>query len=187
MNLKRLIFFSMLILISALWSCQKDIPLLGEENTDSSKTQVFITAISLSHFNAIDPNTTLPWDDGSVFSFDSLDYTGPDIFFKFYYKSDVLAPMSYRQPSHFANADAATVTSQAPLVYYLTNPFEIPSYYIDTTFYLQMLDVDFNDPINDSTLMDSIPFTVGQDSKNNPYIVGTGFNGSQVTMQVLWK
>jgi hypothetical protein len=191
--MKKAYIFLLLSVMSIFISCQKDIPLLGQdENGDTvivPKSEVYIRAIILSSFPEKDPNTMLPWDEGSIQSFDSVDYTGPDIYYNFYKKSEEGHEMMYKQLSHFSNVLPLNVDS--PLVYILTDPFQIFPEYIDSTFYLRIYDLDYADPTNDSTLIDSIPFSIGPDyGQTNPYISsksGIGFNGSYVTLGLEWK
>jgi hypothetical protein len=173
---------------TAFFGCQKDIPLLGE-GQDAFRSKVFIRSITLHNFPEIDPVTTLPWDYGSVQTFDSDDSIGPDIYFNFYHKSEEGLEMMFKQLTHFVNVEP--LSPDTPLVYYFTQPFQIFPEYIDTTFYLRVYDLDYADPVNDSTLIDSIPFTIGPDnSQPNPYITSiseTGVRGSQMTLGLEWK
>ena len=173
---------------SFFWGCQEDIPLLGE-GQNLSKSKVFIRSITLRSFPENDPGTTLPWDDGSVQFFDTLDSKGPDIYFSFYYKSEELPPLVFDQPTHFSNV--LTLHPDTPLIYILTEPFQIPPEYIDTTFYLKINDLDFADPLNTTTIMDSVPFAIGPDSSLADYYItaidGIGVNGSHVTLGLEWK
>lgn len=189
MPFKKSYILPLMICFTAFYSCQKDIPVLGEDDNESTKSKVYIRSIVLSQFNSIDANTGLPWDNGSVQVFDSLDFIGPDIYFNYFYKSDSLDSMYFYQTTHFQNVQ--TLAVNAPLAYYLTTAVQIPAYFIDTTFYLKMYDLDYNGILNDSTLIDSIPFAIGPDfNQGNPYISSissTGFNGSQVTLLLEWK
>jgi hypothetical protein len=182
----------LLIGFTAFVGCQDDIPLLGEDENGNTvvtpKSEVYIRSILLSSFPQTDPNTALPWDDGVIQPFDTLDYTGPDIYYNLYHKSDQGNIMQFNQLTHFSNV--LPLSPDSPLVYVFTDPFQILPEYIDSTFYLRIYDLDYADPIND-TYMDSIPFTIGPDNTQpNPYITsvsGVGFNGSQVTLGLEWK
>ncbi|HKR06535.1 MAG TPA: hypothetical protein VJY62_18010 [Bacteroidia bacterium] len=183
--MKKSYLLLLLIAFTGIAGCQKDIPVLGQEEGDNtSKSEVYIRSITLFGFSAIDPNTMLSWDAGSVQPFDSLDDTGPDIYFNLYHKSDEGLPMSFHQLTHFANV--LPLHPDTPLVYYLVPPFQILPEYIDTTIYLTMYDLDFADPLNDSMYMDSIPFTVGSDD-NVTFIDSSGFNGSRIILGLEWK
>ena len=191
--MKKACILLLLSAISVFTGCQEDIPLLGQdENGDTiitPKSEVYIRSIILSSFPQNDPNTQQPWDEGSILIFDSLDYTGPDIFYKLYHKSDEGLPMIYDQATHFNNV--LSLSPDTPLVYYLTQPFQILPEYIDSTFYLTMNDLDYDANDTSFTHMDSIPFAIGPDNNlTNPYITSKssiGINGSIVTLGLEWK
>jgi len=189
--MKKAYLLLLLIASSAFVGCQKDIPVLGqEEGGVTPKSEVFIRAITLHTFPERDPATTLKWDSGSFQSFDMSDTLGPDIFFSLYHKAEEGLIMSFVQPSHFSNV--LPLNADTPLVYYFTEPFQILPEYVDSTFYLKVNDLDVADPVNFTTLMDSLPFTIGPDLTHpeNPYVSSassTGFNGSQVTLSLEWK
>jgi hypothetical protein len=182
-SLKNLSFYVFFSILSACYSCQKDIPVLGEDAVDTGQTNVYINSIVLRSFPSIDPSTMLPWDDGSIQVFDSTDSVGPDIFYSYYYKSDVLPPMYYSQDTHFQ--DITPLPADSPLVYFLTDPALILPEYIDTTFYLKVNDLDLG-TVNDTNLIDSIPFAITNDHQITS-VTGTGFNGTVVTLGLQWK
>lgn len=183
--MKKSYLLILFIAFTGLIGCQKDIKVLGEGDS-APKTKVYINTITLRNFPENDPNTMLSWDDGAVQPFDTLDYTGPDIYFNLYYYNpdNELLPLSFHQTTHFSNI--LPLHTDTPLVYYIIPPFQILPEYIDTTFYLTMLDLDFVGPDTTSIYMDSIPFTVGHDF-NVTSIDNFGFNGSHVTLGLEWK
>lgn len=189
--MKKAYLILFLIASTAFVGCQKDIPVLGQEDGDvTAKSAVFIRAITLHTFPERDPSTTLTWDSGSFQTFDTTDSIGPDIFFSLYHKSDEGLIMSFTQPSHFV--DVLPLNADTPLIYYFTEPFQILPEYIDSTFYLKVNDLEIVDPVNNVTLMDSLPFTIGPDLTHpeDPYpssFSSTGFNGCQVTLSLEWK
>ncbi|MEO5570741.1 MAG: hypothetical protein ABIT08_04280 [Bacteroidia bacterium] len=191
--MKNASLFLLIIGVTAWAGCQEDIPLLGEGNDTIPKTEVFINSFTLQSFPEHDPATSLIWDAGSVQPFDPSDTIGPDIYYYFHYKTDTGLVMQFKQFSHFSNV--LPLNPDSPLVYILTEPFQIFPEYIDSTFYVKVYDLDYANPVispnNDSTLIDSIPFTIGPDySQPNPYITslsGTGFNGSRLTLGLQWK
>ena len=185
--MKKSWLFVLLVCASAIYGCQKDILLLGEDKRDSVKTTVFITSITLNSFDSINPATGLPWDSGSILPSDSLDSLGPDIFFYFYHEDqtpppdDTLALFTYSQETHFQNVR----TSDLPIQYLLTNPVQVPNYYFDQTLYLRVADLDETALLNDTMVIDSIPFNIGLDTVTS--ITQTGLHNSQVTLGLEWK
>lgn len=174
------------ITASVFSGCQKDIPVLGEdENADSVKQTAFINAIILRSFPGNDPLTGMPWD--SIQSSDSLDKQQPDIFFSYYYKSEEQPPFLFDQATHFD--DVLPLFQDNPLVYYLTPPQQVPSYYMDTTFYLKIWDLDFINGEAAPALMDSIPFSISNKGvvPNPTSIHNYGFNGSEATLLLTWQ
>jgi hypothetical protein len=192
--MKKAYIFFLFSAVSIIISCQKDIPLLGEDENGNTvvapKTEVYIRSITLSSFPENNPSTLLPWDDGSVQPFDLQDSIGPDIYYYIYYYNpdNELPPIFYKQLSHFS--DVLPLNPDSPLVYTLTEPFQIIPEYVDTTFYLTMFDLDFGEP-NDSTFIDSIRINIGEDTaQTHTYstsISTIGLNGSKVILGLEWK
>jgi hypothetical protein len=175
---------------SSLWGCQKDILLLGEETADSAKTMVFIRSITLTSFDTINYATGLSWDTGSILPSDSLDSIGPDIFFYFYHEDqtpppyDTLALFTFSHDTHFQNVRS----SDLPLQYILTNPVQVPNYYFNQTLYLRVADLDENTTLlNDTMIIDSIPFNFNQVNSDSTSITATGLHNSTVTLGLQWK
>lgn len=174
------------IMMAIITSCQDDIPLLGKDEFGNNeiipRDSVLISGITLLSFPSNDLSGNA-WDT-TLYSFDSLDFTGPDI----YYSIPVLdsaAPFSYFQATHFANV----TTSMLPFTFNLVPPLYVPSYY--KPFYLHVYDLELDTASIDSTLMDSILFVIGPDTTlTNPYvntIQATGPNGTSVTLNLSWQ
>lgn len=173
--------------ITVLSSCQKDIPVLGQDDQGNTiivpRDSVFISSITLSYFDSLTPWNSY-WDTVATTGFDTTDHRYPDIFYNIGIY-DMLFPFSFYQQSYFVNVDPRNL----PLVYKIIPPLYIPEF--GTQFHLRVFDLDLSPAGRDSILMDSIPFIVEPDfSLTNPYINGvtsTGTNGVQVTLGLTWQ
>ncbi len=179
------LFFAFVII--AMSSCQKDIPVLGQDEQGNTiivpRDSVFISSIILNSFDSLAPWGNL-WDTVITTNFDSINFQYPDIFFNIGIY-DTLFPFSYFQQTHFINVDPRNL----PLVYNLIPPLYIPGF--GKQFHLRVFDLDLSVSGRDSVLMDSIPFTVEPDfSLANPYINGvssSGTNSISVTLGLTWQ
>ena len=171
------------IIASILSACQRDIPLLGEEDGPVDYDSVYLWAITLTAFDTLDPGG-MPWDTSSSYLYDSVDYRFPDVFYNIGV-SDSLFPFSYYQQSHFLNISPDTL----PVAYQLVPATLIPYHY--KPFFLRMYDFELDTPSVDSTFMDSILFVVGPDTvgpdKYPQYVSGIGANGASIILSLLWK
>lgn len=180
-----LLFFAFMII--AMSSCQKDIPVLGQDEQGNTiivpRDSVFISSITLNSFDSLAPWGNL-WDTVITTNFDSINFQYPDIFYNIGIY-DTLFPFSYFQQTHFINVDPRNL----PLVYNLVPPLYIPGF--GKQFHLRVFDLDLSLTGRDSVLMDSIPFTVEPDfSLTNPYInsvSSAGTNGVSVTLGLTWQ
>lgn len=175
------------IFISAMSSCQKDIPVLGQDEQGNTiivpRDSVFISSITLNTFDSLAPWGNL-WDTVITTNFDSINFQYPDIFYNIGIY-DTLFPFSYFQQTHFINVDPRNL----PLVYNVVPPLYIPQF--GKLFHLRIFDLDLSSAGRDSVLMDSIPFTVEPDfSLTNPYIgnvSSSGTNGVNITLGLTWQ
>lgn len=172
---------------SVLSSCQKDIPVLGQDEQGNTiivpKDSVFISSIILNSFDSLNPFGQL-WDTIITTNFDSVNFQYPDVFYNIGIY-DTLFPFSFYQQTHFVNVDPRNL----PLVYNLTFPLYIPGF--GKQFHLRVYDLDLSSAGRDSILMDSISFVVEPDlSLTNPYINSVssiGTNGVSVKLGLTWQ
>lgn len=170
-----------------LGSCQKDIPVLGQDEQGNTiivpRDSVFISSISLNNFDSITPWGSY-WDTIATTGFDTIDHRYADIFYNIGIY-DTLFPFSFYQQTHFVNVDPRHL----PLVYNLVPPLYIPGF--GKQFHLRIYDLDLSVAGRDSVLMDSIPFLVEPDfSLTNPYInsvTSSGVNSVNVTLGLSWQ
>lgn len=165
------LFFVFFLLLA---SCQDD-PIFPEgENGDdeSPKSKVFITAIQLNDYPALDPSGN-NWDP-----IDSNDVTGaPDITFS------LSEPGSggnaiWTQASHFSNIPPAT-----PVAYYFTEPLQIQPVGVN-------LNVDIYDYELPGTVpMGSVEFFIGESpvTPKYPTQLNATLNGYSVSIALRWE
>jgi len=172
----------LVLALSVFGSCQRDIPLLGEEEGEVDHDTVFLWAITLNGYDTLDPQG-MPWDSSASYLHDSMDYWYPDVFYNFD-TYDTVNPFSYYQQTHFLNVSPDTL----PVSYQLVPNVLVPWY---TPFFLRIYDFELDTPSVDSTFMDSILFVVGPDTvgpeKYPRTVTGIGPNGASVTLSLLWK
>lgn len=168
--------FSALFLILALFtaSCQDD-PIFpeGENGGDETpKSKVYITALQLNDYPALDPSGN-NWDP-----IDSNDVTGaPDITFS------LSEPGSggnaiWTQASHFSNIPPAT-----PVAYYFTEPLQIQPVGVN-------LNVDIYDYELPGTVpMGSVEFFIGESpvAPKYPTQLDAAINGYSVSIALRWE
>lgn len=176
-----------LFLVSVLSSCQKDIPVLGQDEQGNTiivpRDSVFISSIILNNFDSL--NTSgFHWDTLVTTGFDTVDYRYPDIFYNIGIY-DTTFPFSFYQHTYFVNVDPRIL----PLVFNLVPPLYIPEF--GKQFHLRIYDLDLSSSGRDSALIDSIPFIVEPDfNLTNPYlstVTSAGTNGANVTLGLTWQ
>ncbi|MCC6385492.1 MAG: hypothetical protein LC117_02455 [Bacteroidia bacterium] len=180
-------FGQFILLLSLIYSCQKDIPLLGEDEQGNTvivpRDSVFISSIILIDFDTLNEfgNT---WDSIITVPFDSGNFQYPDVYYNIGIY-DTSFPFSYYQQTHFQNVNPFSL----PLAYSMVPPIYIPGF--GKPFYLRVFDLDLTSAGIDSTLMDSILFVVEPDfNLSNPYqstVSGTGSRGTAVSLGLLWQ
>jgi len=179
-RLKTRQFIVLIVSLSAISACQRDIPLLGQEDDQVDYDSVNIAAISLLGFDTLDPNG-LYWDT-SISVINDSNYRYPDIFYNIGDSGDAL---NYYQKSHFINVSPDTL----PLTYQIVPALKLSQFYIP--FYLRIFDFELDTPAVDSVLMDSIFFSIGPDTvsteKYPKQVNSTGPEGTTVTLHLLWK
>jgi hypothetical protein len=176
-----------ILALGLFYSCQKDIPVLGQDEQGNSivipRDSVFISSIRLNSFDSLTPWGAL-WDTAITSAFDSINFQYPDIFYNIGIYDETF-PFSYYQQTFFVNVDPRSL----PLVYYLVPPVQIPQF--GKQFHLRVFDLELSASGRDSTFMDSIPFVVEPDfSLSNPYIsevTATGAGGINVTLGLTWR
>jgi hypothetical protein len=186
-NKSLLVVVAFIISLSAFISCQKDIPVLGQDEQGNTiivpRDSVFISSIILNSFDSL-TTSGFYWDTASSTPFDTTDHRYPDIFYNIGIYDESF-PFSYYQQTYFVNVDPRNL----PLTYNLIPRLYIPEF--GKLFHLRVFDLDLAASGRDSVLMDSIPFVVAPDfNLTNPYInnvTSAGTNGVQVTLGLTWQ
>ncbi len=177
----------LVIILQFLASCQKDIPVAGQDDQGNlvvvPRDSAWISSITLLYFDSLDSQGLL-WDTVATTPYDSLNFQYPDVFYNIGIY-DILFPLSFYQASCFFNMDPR----QLPITYKLVPPVYIPAW--GKPFHLRVYDREISASGVDSTLMDSVLFVVQPDfTLPNPYVsyfTSTGAAGVELTLGVIWQ
>jgi hypothetical protein len=180
-------FLWLLIIFELLASCQKDIPVAGQDDQGNvliiPRDSAWIRSITLMYFDSLDGQGVL-WDTAASTPYDSLNFQYPDIFFNIGIY-DTLFPLSFYQASCFFNVDPR----QLPITYQMVPPVYIPAW--GKPFHIRVYDREITIHGADSTFMDSVLFVVQPDfTLPNPYVsnfTSTGAAGVELTLGVIWQ